>query len=253
MLRTILAAIMIIASLGMGAAKRDQSGDIAAQLTRDYKSWNAVSLQGKARISGVPVRPTVKVYMEKGKTILLSLSAIFVGEVARVEIAGDSITAINRTKQQYTRVAIKDALHGLPVTVSDVQDILLGRIFLLTSGTLSTANSSQATFEEVDGEWVISPLMQPTDAGFSYGFVASDSDLVFLAGDVGETFEAEVLYTREKSGAYDAEINITTEKRSASATLAFDAPKWGVKTLSPTKIDKSWKRVSLRQFVKTII
>ena len=67
---------------------------------KSYSNWGSVELNGKFRCSLLPISATVKIYMKKDKEIMASVRAPFVGEVARVEVAEDSVLIVNKMKQQ---------------------------------------------------------------------------------------------------------------------------------------------------------
>ena len=88
--------------------------------------WNDLSMQGKLSFDGLPMSVSVKLYMKRGESIILSARAPIFGEVARVEVCQDSIVFINK----HTRTYNVQSLTGLNVDAKaylcDLQDILLG-------------------------------------------------------------------------------------------------------------------------------
>ncbi len=63
--------------------------------------WTDLSMQGKLTFDGLPMSASVKIYMKRGESIILSARAPFIGEVARVEATPDSIVFINKHTNCY--------------------------------------------------------------------------------------------------------------------------------------------------------
>ncbi len=76
--------------------------------------------------------------MQRDRSVHLSLR--FLGmEVASLMVTQDGIFALYKLERLYFAESISDLLGGFPTTVGNVQDLLLGRAFILgdTPGTLT--------------------------------------------------------------------------------------------------------------------
>ncbi len=152
--------------------------------------WSEMSLKGKLQSDLLPLTATVKVYMRRDSLLLMSFSAPFVGEVARLEIDTDSITAVNKMKRTVTRVPVRDLRAVLPGSLCELQDFLTGRVVIYGQGLLCTDLSSgldcYPVFDEstdpVSGEtvvveteapegWLIMPRTDWQPDGARYGYV----------------------------------------------------------------------------------
>lgn len=197
------------------------------------ENWNELSMQGKLNFEGLPVRPTVKIYMKRGESILMSARAPIVGEVARVEICKDSITIINKHSKKYWSQNLIGRLRGNSDVVSDLQDILLGYVAFPGVGRM---RAEVAPFLR----WIISPdndiFLYPADSmqfeGAEYGFVINpenydmdhfllllpNADTVvqtsYLYGDVGWTLGLEVQTER---GSIGGDLQLSYPDYSPSA------------------------------------
>lgn len=250
MIKKILISLLLIC--GWCAASASTPPTAVDSITRNYNDWTTVSLQGKVRMSGIPVRATAKIYMERNRTILISLSAPFIGEAGRIEVQGNSVTLINKMKGVYAQGDLNSLLQGIPVNISDVQDLLLGRVCLIGYGTLSNKNSALSEITDAEKTWIVVPLEDPTDFGATYGYIVN-KDLesgAFLATD-NSSFEAQIEYEFSKNGKYDAEVSINSPKMNISADFEMEDPKWGVKSLSPAKLNSNLKKVGFRELLKS--
>lgn len=122
-------------------------------ITASYDSeWRELSMQGKLSFDGLPIRPGVKVYMERGKSIILSARAPILGEVARVEISPDSVTCINKHTRTYCSYPLDSIA---PDLISDVQDILLGQVAFPGFGRITAETAANSEWLEIPGQGVM--------------------------------------------------------------------------------------------------
>ena len=221
------------------------------EMISGYKSWSRVELSGKLLMDRLPLRPTVKVYMEKDVCVRISVRAPFIGEAGRLEISGNNILGVNKLKKVYVSEDISDIAGGLPLTVGNIQDILLARVFIVGSGTLSLQNFAQALVERYDSEnWYIVPFNQPFPSGINYGFNAGDDcRLSLLYVTDGNSLSGSLSYTYEGEKT-DILCQVSRDNKNLEAELSFGAPKW-----NPSKMDafipgSSYKRVGFSEFLR---
>mgnify|MGYP002908447808 FL=1 len=80
----LLAALLFIVHCSLFAeshAATDAEGQAFLNaLAASYTPWSSVQLDGKLRMDKLPVSPSVRIYMEKGKKLYISVRAPFVGD-----------------------------------------------------------------------------------------------------------------------------------------------------------------------------
>jgi len=117
--------------------------------------------------------------MERDKSVLISLK--FIGmEVGALYVTTDSILVVDKVKKRYFLDSTSRLLGGFPVSISNLQDMLLGRAFRLGVSRLSSAKSYDGELEFVSGSVPRSWIFIPADApdGIDYGFTFSPSDML---------------------------------------------------------------------------
>lgn len=245
-LRKLAAAAVVAISIMIFPAVAYAAGEISPKqfvknVSSEYTSWSTAAIDGKVKVQGVPLRLSVKINMAKDKYVHAVIRAPFLGEIASAYISGQELTLMNKTNKTYCRKSLDDAGLQLPFTVSDVQDILLARVFVAGSGTLSPANSGMCDIVEYDDEnWYIIPKGELGDTGISYGFNLSPDGkirLLYAAGDGEETaISAEYQYNRKNTvigillglGKKELELDVTlnTPDFKAREVKAPDLSKW---------------------------
>ncbi len=218
-----------------------------------YKDWNTAQISGKLHLSSLPVSPSLKIYMKKGKEISISASAILVGEVFRAELTEDSLLIVNKLKKTYCKESGDKLKEIYPTLCEELQSIFLGRMIVPGSGTLSASNVAKVDVEmEKDMRKVIPQLGDfPIDVAAYYLIDNSGrvSDLIVQA-ESNPIFSLN--YDWKGNGATDIEAVVRQKNKQTKVEISLDSPKWNAGPLSPCKIGKGYKRVGLKDFFKSI-
>lgn len=173
--------------------------------------WESLAMQGKLQMDGLPTRLSVKVYMERDRSVIVSARAPILGEVARMEILGDSVTLVNKNSRTYHVAGLGSAMAARPGLLGEFQQILQGRIDADGTGTAQLRAFDVAAMEG------------KMEASFNY-----------LYGPEGWTLAVVVA------------INGTP----LNAELQLSYPNYDPTPLEPTDLSKRYKEVGLRELMK---
>jgi hypothetical protein len=154
----------------------------SAQLSEyaKYGKWNTLVTSGKVALGGEKkMSSSMQLKMVRGKSISISLRPLLGIEVAKIHIEGDDIVIIDRLHKLYIKEKASLLTSGVPVDVSTMQDLLLGRAHILGKGTLSATMKDDVNIVASDFGVVITPKEQYH--GFEYGYTYNvDKELVSL-------------------------------------------------------------------------
>lgn len=143
-----------------------------------YDTWTTFTTKVSASISGVSISSLAELRMVHDKAIQISLRPLLGIEVARLIMTPDSVFIYDKLHKQYIADATDVFSQLLPFdfTLSNIQNLLLGRPFLLGEGDLSTKDIKQFTIVEgLSGMWQLQPKKQYN--AFSYNFFFSNTYL----------------------------------------------------------------------------
>lgn len=233
----------------------DEAQVAASTITQHYGDWQKVTLSGKLHLDNLPISPSVKIYMERARRIVISLRAPLLGEVGTVDITPQSATLVNKMKRNYCELTLTEFMADLPVTLSDLQDMFLARIFLPDSGTLSMDNYSQADFYAgaTDAGWFVLPKNQPVEYDVSCGYTTlgdGRTQNIFVTTLDGKD-QAGALY--EYSGKNtDVALTLRYKGKDHNFGLTLSQPEWEGKSINPATIDERYKKLTLREFFKNL-
>lgn len=231
------------------------TGDVARMtenIVAGYTDWKTVELNGKLRMEGLPLTPSIRIYMERDCSVSISIRAPFVGEVGRFEANTDSVSAINKMNRTYSTYAVADS--PVPVDVSTLQCLLLGRINIPGYGQFSNETASLVdmyindSFQQV----LLLPKQKAEIEGCSYGFVTdSEGELadVIVTIDSAEDDSVTVEYARNND-ATDIDILAAIGERIYHAQLELKPPKWDSGDLAPFTPGPKYRRLPFRDFLK---
>lgn len=216
--------------------------------------WTRLTMQGKLTFTGLPMKVTVKVYMKRSESIILSARAPIFGEVARVEINPDSIVLINKHSRTYNVQPLAGLAANPRAYLCDIQDILLGQVAFPGNGRITPQLASMSQWIAMPGsDALIYPGPSLQVAGTDYGFVM-DSDIWQLKSFVMMLRHAQVVletkYLYGESGwTLGLEVDVKEKKMEGEVELTYPdyepaAP------LDFTKIGGKYRKVGIKELMK---
>lgn len=219
-----------------------------------YTKWSKLSISGKLSSSLLPVSASVKIYMDKGKLTLISISAPLVGEAARIEIDSDAAVVVNKLNKTYARISMDDIRTLCPGGQPELQSLILGRVALLGRGELSSSDAScLEIYDTYPSSWVLIPDsdFQQDGAVYFYTVQRGTLDLLqFVLMSEDETADMAVQYSRDSKGNLTMEMEAILGARSFAGTLKLNAPERATKAMDRIKIDSKYREVSLKQVIR---
>ena len=214
--------------------------------------WNELAMQGKLNFDGLPMAVSVKIYMKRGESIILSARAPFFGEVARVEVCQDSIVLINKHSRTYNVQSFATLDVDSKAYLADLQDVLLGQVAFPGHGRLTPelAPLSQWIALPTD-ETLIYPSeeLQVTDT--EYGFVMDSifqlQSFVLMLKKTEVVLETKYQYG-QNGWTLGIEISLPKKKLKGEAQLSY--PEYNPAPLEFTHLGSKYKKVDFKQLLK---
>lgn len=249
--RALTAILLFTASASSAFTTTER--EFISKILNHYTLWNRVELNGKLHLAGLPVAPSLRIYMERDSKLLMSVRVPFMGEVGRLEVEGDSLLLVNKMNKVYVKESLAAARDKVPLSLEAIQDMFLARVYLLDYGTLSATNATMMTLSQEPDCWILLPLSQPAGGLVQYGYTMNfDGTIQALYGTtIADDYSALVEYDY-KNRKSSAEFTVVTRRKTYNATLTLDEPKWNVRPMEPVEIRGNWQRVSLREFIKVL-
>lgn len=224
-----------------------------------YTQWETAELNGKLHLSKLPVSPTIRVYMKNREEISISVRVALLGEVGRVDVNQDSITAVNKMKRVYCTESIAGVKYDYPDIIGDVQSLLLGRVVVLNAGELRAENSDLLDFKELEsasGSWSLTyPKGRSELDEFGYEYKISPDGLTQMLALALSTADTDMSLNLDYSypgNGCDLNISFTRDgSKKFSAEVDFDNVKWGANPPSALNLNSRYSKVSIKQFLKS--
>lgn len=148
--------------------------NVAPEARLDYiashqSSWTSLQAGGNVKLGGPKsLSSSMQMRMVRDESIYISLRLLGI-EAAKILVTRDSVLLVDKYHKRYLAEPVSLLTNGLPATVGMVQDIFLGRAFVLDKGTLNNSNKRDVTIvTNPDGSMQIKPLSQPDK--FTYAF-----------------------------------------------------------------------------------
>lgn len=282
MIRNILSVLTVIAVAAMMAACSSSRGasassgsalsgastgragesltELYAAFTGSYTGWTDVKAPVSLSIEA-PRRMSVSATMVMVRDRGLSLSLRVLGmEMASVVVKGDSIYAMSKPHRCYLAESISSLLAGFPATTGNLQDLLLGRPFILGGGAMTPALSRGYELAADDsGAWGIKPAGV---SGVEYAFIMNSpgaSTVTLLQTSWGAGGSATVSYsdpatTPSGPAAADAVLSTRMNDKSVKASVEwnFRKAKWNTGATVEWRRPSGYNRVTPAELVKLL-
>ncbi len=224
--------------------------------------WERVELNGKLRMEGLPLSPSLKVYMENGIRLDISIRAPFVGEVGRIQATSDSVVAVNKMKKVYWSASMDEVVKEYPGGLEMLQNILLGRMTFFGEGPLgSELQRLLDIYPDDEGGWLVMPRARYQPDGARYGYVVDNDGfpaaLIIERDDTEDFLQIDYGWKRNKRESaprgHTLDILVSASGKDIEAMMEFDAPKWDCKPMQLMETDRKYRRVSIKEFIKKLI
>lgn len=231
-------------------------------LASSYTEWEDVTVPVKVELTS-PKRLSVsgRAVMERGKSIFISLR-VFGMEIGNLYVAGDSVYAVDKIHKYIVAEKISHFLGGFPLTISDMQDLLLGQAFLPDNGRLSKSDYKKIVLgQESGGVWTITP--KDTFSGVSYTFgVADESNAVssLVASRESNVLPVSCRYSShvQETGAGTIAQKVTIAGKAgghdieASLRWSADDAKWNTGSSRQWSVPKNYKQIAASSLLKAL-
>lgn len=228
--------------------------EIVDSIVSDYYDWHTVSMSGKLSSSLLPINPSVKIYMEREKLVVISIAAPLIGEVARIEIDRDEVLAVNKMKDTYSTMSMAAIEPIMPGGLTAIQNLLLGRITILGEGELSSKNAASVNiYETQDSEsLLVLPLQDLENTPFVYLYTVSAGSYLPERFIILTETDAGDLECNYEWGERDMTLNFETELKGKplGASLKLNLPDSKTKEIKRIDLNSNYKQVDLKGLLR---
>ena len=215
-------------------------------------NWQTMQTGGNIKLSaGSSFSSAIQVRMVRDQAIFISLRPMLGIEVGRLLITADSLYAVDKVHKRYIAEKVSLLTSGIPVTVSDVQDMFLGRPFILGKGTLNETLKSQVTVGEA------SPLVLTANESYKgYGYVFNFDKTGRIAslniaptGNAAAAYQVKYSDVRGTSAgniAHSIVADATIENKKMALSLTYKNIEWNGNVKIDRSLPNGYSRMSAR-------
>ena len=215
--------------------------------------WQTMQTGGNIKLSaGSSFSSAIQVRMVRDQAIYISLRPMLGIEVGRLLITADSLYAVDKVHKRYIAEKVSILTSGIPVTVSDVQDIFLGRPFILGKGTLNESNKAEMTV----GNEKNTVILVPSEGykGYNYAFTFDNKSRITslnITPQGSATAAYQVKYSEVKATsagniAHAVNANATIENKKMALSLNYKDIEWNNNVKIDKSIPSNYSRMSAR-------
>ena len=216
--------------------------------------WQTMQTGGNIKLSaGSSFSSAIQVRMVRDQAIYISLRPMLGIEVGRLLITADSLYAVDKVHKRYIAEKVSFLTAGIPVTVSDVQDIFLGRPCIIGKGTLDESLKNLVT--AIDSGKDIYVKANEAFKGYGYAFAFNKSRQINLLSISPEGSLAapdyvvnysDVRKTTAGNIAHGLNAVATIENKKVSLSLSYKNIDWNGNVKIDRSLPNGYSRMSAR-------
>ena len=249
-----------IATRQTPAANEPNTTERLNAIAKATADWNTLSAGGTIGIGGAKsFSSKMQMRMERGKSISISLRPLLGIEMGRLVVVGDSVIVIDKLHKRYIAANASLLTNGVPVDVTTLQDIFLGRPFVLGEGSFAKRLAGKVKMTRVDGSMVMEPRKQY--AGFTYSFTFDTNNQITSAnvtpsGSKTATYSVKYadVNTSTPAGSVAGSVSAATKVKGQPFELYIDygGMTWNESVKIDTKVPSGYTRVDSRQLLNML-
>ncbi|MBD5300320.1 MAG: DUF4292 domain-containing protein [Bacteroides sp.] len=238
------------------ALTKSELTDLFNALEGSYGSWETVKMPVTLNLNSpksVSIGGTLT--MERERSVNISFR-FFGMEVASLMVTQDSVFATYKLDRIYFAESIRDLMGGFPATVGNLQDLLLGRPFVLGE---SAPSLSRCRLSGNGTTWTITPDFAPMGMGYDFTvdtptgnvelltvnlpsrnpIIADYSD--FALSSTGPMAGSTSISTRTSAARFEGEIVLNPKKAE-----------WDKGSAKSWSVPKGYTRVRADEIIKKL-
>ena len=232
--------------------KQDTPIDRCDAVLATLGDWQALQTGGNIKLSaGSSFSSAIQVRMIRDEAIYISLRPMLGIEVGKLVITADSLYAVDKIHQRYIAEKVSILTSGIPVTVSDVQDIFLGRPFIIGKGTLSESLKHLVT-ASTNSPLTLTANESYKGHGYSFSFDKNNRITSLDIVPTGSTAAAyqvkysDVRGTKAGNIAHSVNVAASIEKKKMAFSLSYKDIEWNGKVKIDKGIPDNYSRMSAK-------
>jgi len=215
-------------------------------------NWQTLQCGGSMKLSGgKSLSSSMQMRMVRDDAIYISVRPALGIEVARLLITADSVYAVDKVHRRYLAEKVSLLTAGVPVTVSTVQDIFLGRAFVIGQGTLGSGDTrKQVAVTQAGNGCKVTPEQHYKGYGYSFTYDAANRIVSLDIIPEGSTKAAyqvgydDVKATTAGHIAHSVTVNASVSGQSFALDLNYGDIQWNQSVKIDRSIPSSYKRIS---------
>ena len=215
--------------------------------------WQTMQTSGNITLNASSsFSSAIQMRMVHNQAIYISLRPVLGIEVGKLIITADSLYAVDKVHKRYIAEKVSILTSGIPVTVSEVQDMFLGRPFIIGKGTLNESLKSSISTTREGNTIILTPNENFKGYGYAFTF-DKQSHITSLdivkSGNTSSDYQvkySDVRSTTSGNIAHAINANATIEKRNMSFSLSYKDIEWNGKVKIDKNIPNNYKRMSAR-------
>ena len=215
--------------------------------------WQTLQTGGNIKLNaGSSFSSSIQMRMVRDQAIYISLRPVLGIEVGRLLITADSLYAVDKVHKRYIAEKVSILTSGIPLTVRDVQDIFLGRPFIIGKGTMNEDVKAGITVTREGNMVLLTPGEQYKGYGYTFTFDKNNRitslDIVPVSSGTAafQVKYSDVKGTTAGNIAHGINANATVDNKKMALSLTYKNIDWNENVKIDHSIPGGYSRMSAR-------
>lgn len=219
--------------------------------------WQTMVAKGSVSLGSLS--SSFEMRMINNQSLQISLRPIFGIEIARVVVTGDSIYLYDKINKRYIAEGMDllgDKIPFVP-TISDMQNAMLGRPFILGQTSIGMDNFNDFIYETADNQWAMQPRNLPEDIIYMFGL---ENETLICAVAQQATTQRELRCDYQEHEVFSNRVVPTSMllsakggKKSYSLKITYSSIEWDRNTSVQKLSTKGMKKTTISNVVGSLL
>ncbi len=228
-----------------------------SDMIESYGDWETCVARGSISLGSLS--SSFEMRMIKDEGVQISLRPIFGIEIARLIIKGDKLYIYDKINSRYIENSLSDFSNIVPFTptVSDVQNIFLGRPFILGENNLEASDYKKFNINIAGNDWTLQPKKKTNKIDYMFAMNREQTEsLQASQTNTGRKITCNYKdYQNDITHQYPSTIQVQaqTQSKKYAVKISYSTVTWNSSTTIQQLSTRGYSKTTLSKVIDSLL